>query len=59
VNLMAGNLTAQVPQYCDGHDCGRERRLDQKITVDVKGEFLELKDTVNVMVTSSVRSLRK
>ena len=33
-----------------GHHRGRERRLSKKITVDVKGEILELKNTVNTMV---------
>ena len=37
-------------QHRPGHDRGRERRPEQKITVDVKGEILELKNTINTMV---------
>ena len=50
VNFMAGNLTAQVRNIADGNDGGGERRLSKKITVDVKGEILELKNTINTMV---------
>jgi HAMP domain-containing protein len=51
VNLMAGNLTGAGAQHRRGDD-RRWRRgdLSKKITVDVKGEILELKDTINVMV---------
>ena len=45
------NLTAQVRNIADGDDGGGARRLQsRKITVDVKGEILELKETINTMV---------
>jgi HAMP domain-containing protein len=50
VNLMAGNLTAQVRNIAAVTTAVANGNLNKKITVDVKGEFLELKDTVNVMV---------
>jgi HAMP domain-containing protein/signal transduction histidine kinase/CheY-like chemotaxis protein len=50
VNLMAGNLTAQVRNIATVTTAVANGNLTKKITVDVKGEFLELKDTVNVMV---------
>ena len=50
VNLMAGNLTAQVRNIAKVTTAVATGDLTKKITVDVKGEFLELKDTVNVMV---------
>src|SRR5439155_21216803 len=50
VNLMAGNLTAQVRNIAAVTTAVATGNLNKKITVDVKGEFLELKDTVNVMV---------
>ncbi|PYL15541.1 MAG: hybrid sensor histidine kinase/response regulator [Verrucomicrobia bacterium] len=50
VNLMAGNLTAQVRNIATVTTAVANGDLKKKITVDVKGEFLELKDTVNVMV---------
>jgi HAMP domain-containing protein/CheY-like chemotaxis protein/signal transduction histidine kinase len=50
VNLMAGNLTAQVRNIATVTTAVANGDLTKKITVDVKGEFLELKDTVNVMV---------
>ena len=50
VNLMAGNLTAQVRNIATVTTAVATGDLTKKITVDVKGEFLELKDTVNVMV---------
>jgi HAMP domain-containing protein/signal transduction histidine kinase/CheY-like chemotaxis protein len=50
VNLMAGNLTAQVRNIAAVTTAVANGDLTKKITVDVKGEFLELKDTVNVMV---------
>jgi len=49
VNLM-GQPDGAGPQYCDGHDCGRERRLDQENHGRRQRRVLELKDTVNVMV---------
>src|SRR5204863_9793931 len=50
VNLMAGNLTGQVRNIATVTTAVANGNLTKKITVDVKGEFLELKDTVNVMV---------
>jgi HAMP domain-containing protein/signal transduction histidine kinase/CheY-like chemotaxis protein len=50
VNLMAGNLTAQVRNIADVTTAVARGDLSKKITVDVKGEILELKDTINVMV---------
>src|SRR5207245_2901101 len=50
VNLMAGNLTAQVRNIATVTTAVANGNLTKKITVDVKGEFLELKDTVNVVV---------
>ena len=50
VNHMAGNLTAQVRNIATVTTAVANGNLTKKITVDVKGEFLELKDTVNVMV---------
>ena len=51
VNFMAGNLTAPGAQHRRGDD-GRRRTATcrKKITVDVKGEILELKNTINTMV---------
>src|SRR6059058_6232668 len=50
VNLMAGNLTAQVRNIATVTTAVANGDLTKKISVDVKGEFRELKDTVNVMV---------
>ena len=50
VNFMAGNLTGQVRNIAEVTTAVANGDLSQKITVDVKGEFLELKDTVNTMV---------
>ncbi|MEG4085593.1 HAMP domain-containing protein [Microcoleus sp. POL10_C6] len=50
VNLMAGNLTAQVRNIAEVTKAVANGDLSKKITVDVKGEILELKDTINVMV---------
>ena len=50
VNLMAGNLTAQVRNIATVTTAVANGNLTKKITVDVKGEFIELKNTVNVMV---------
>src|ERR671914_247912 len=47
VNLMAGNLTSQVRNIAEVTTAVADGDLTKKITVDVKGEFLELKDTVN------------
>ncbi|MEO7718566.1 MAG: HAMP domain-containing protein, partial [Capsulimonas sp.] len=50
VNGLAGNLTAQVRNIALVTTAVANGDLSQKITVDVKGEILELKDTINVMV---------
>jgi len=50
VNFMAGNLTAQVRNIADVTKAVATGDLSKKITVDVKGEILELKDTINTMV---------
>ncbi len=50
VNLMAGNLTAQVRNIAEVTTAVAKGDLSKKITVDVKGEILELKNTINVMV---------
>ncbi|HAJ62888.1 MAG TPA: hybrid sensor histidine kinase/response regulator, partial [Cyanobacteria bacterium UBA8543] len=50
VNLMAGNLTDQVRNIAEVTKAVANGDLSKKITVDVKGEILELKNTVNVMV---------
>ncbi|WXH30444.1 Sensor histidine kinase RcsC [Myxococcus stipitatus] len=50
VNLMANNLTAQVRNIADVTTAVAKGDLSKKITVDVRGEVLELKDTINTMV---------
>src|SRR5205823_3845885 len=50
VNMMAGNLTGQVRNIADVTKAVAAGDLSKKITVDVKGEILELKNTVNTMV---------
>jgi HAMP domain-containing protein len=50
VNFMAGNLTAQVRNIADVTTAVANGDLSKKITVDVKGEILELKNTINRMV---------
>ena len=50
VNLMAGNLTGQVRNIADVTKAVAAGDLSRKITVDVKGEILELKNTINTMV---------
>ena len=50
VNSMASNLTAQVRNIAEVTTAVAEGDLSRKITVDVKGEILALKNTVNVMV---------
>src|ERR1700677_1454412 len=47
---MAGNLTAQVRTIAEGPTAVARGDLSRKITVDVKGEILELKNTINTMV---------
>src|ERR1700688_1805439 len=50
VNLMAGNLTSQVRNIAEVTTAVANGDLSKKVTVDVQGEILELKNTVNTMV---------
>src|SRR6202043_3478961 len=50
VNLMASNLTGQVRNIAEVTKAVANGDLSKKITVDVRGEILELKNTVNTMV---------
>ncbi len=50
VNLLANNLTAQVRNIADVTTSIQKGDLSKKITVDAKGEVLELKSTINTMV---------
>jgi signal transduction histidine kinase/HAMP domain-containing protein/DNA-binding response OmpR family regulator len=50
VNTMGANLTAQVRNIADVTTAVARGDLSRKITVDVKGEILELKNTINTMV---------
>src|SRR5947209_11238830 len=50
VNLLANNLTEQVRNIANVTTAVANGDLSQKITVDVKGEVLALKDTINTMV---------
>ncbi|MEU7895116.1 HAMP domain-containing protein [Nonomuraea sp. NPDC049152] len=50
VNAMAGNLTDQVRSIAEVTTAVAKGDLSQKITVDARGEILELKNTVNTMV---------
>jgi HAMP domain-containing protein/signal transduction histidine kinase/CheY-like chemotaxis protein len=50
VNSMANNLTSQVRNIADVSTAIANGDLSKKITVDVKGEILELKNTINTMV---------
>ena len=50
VNQMAGNLTAQVRNIAEVTVAVANGDLSKKITVDVRGEILQLKDTINTMV---------
>src|SRR5947208_2441794 len=50
VNSMASNLTAQVRNIAEVATAVARGDLSRKITVDVQGEILELKDTINTMV---------
>jgi HAMP domain-containing protein len=57
VNFMAGNLTGQVRNIALVTTAVANGDLSQKITVDVKGEMLELKNTINTMVDQLSPSL--
>src|SRR6202022_3058877 len=50
VNFMAGNLTAQVRNIAEVTTAVAQGDLSKKITVDVRGEILQLKNTINSMV---------
>src|SRR5205085_1170594 len=50
VNFMAGNLTSQVRNIAEVTTAVQQGDLSKKITVDVQGEILELKNTINLMV---------
>ena len=50
VNAMASNLTVQLRDMSNVSTADRQRRLDRKITVDVRGEILQIKDVINRMV---------
>src|SRR5207248_1988718 len=50
VNMLAGNLTSQVRNIALVTTAVANGDLSKKITVDAKGEILELKDTINAMV---------
>src|SRR5207249_5232868 len=50
VNSMAANLTGQVRNIAEVTTAVAKGDLSKKITVDVKGEILELKSTINTMV---------
>ena len=50
VNAMVGNLTSQVRNIAEVTTAVARGDLSRKITVDVRGEILELKNTINVMV---------
>src|SRR4029078_4128163 len=50
VNLMASNLTSQVREIARVTAAVEQGDLTKTITIDVKGEILELKNTMNTMV---------
>jgi HAMP domain-containing protein len=50
VNFMASNLTAQVRNIAEVATAIARGDLSKKITVDVRGELLNLKETLNTMV---------
>jgi HAMP domain-containing protein len=50
VNLMAANLTGQVRNIAEVTTAVASGDMSKKITVDVRGEFLQLKETINTMV---------
>src|SRR5712664_3949402 len=50
VNLLANNLTSQVRNIAEVTTAVANGDLSRKITVNVKGEILELKNTINTMV---------
>ena len=59
VNMMAGNLTAQVRDIAEVTTAVANGDLSKKITVDVRGEILQLKETINTMVDQPGHSPRR
>ena len=59
VNKMADNLTVQVRNISEVTTAVAKGDLTKKITVDVKGEVLELKDTINIMVDQLISTSQK
>jgi HAMP domain-containing protein len=59
VNSMASNLTGQVRNIAEVDHRGGQRRLSRKITVDVRGEILQLKKPSTRWSTSCAPSPRK
>ena len=59
VNSMASNLTAQVRNIAEVTIAVANGDLSKKITVDVSGEILQLKKTINTMVDQLNRSPRR
>ena len=59
VNKMADNLTDQVRNIAEVTTAVANGDFSKKITVDVKGEILELKHTINTMVDQLKRLRRK
>src|SRR5947199_1626990 len=55
VNFMAGNLTSQVRNIANVTTAVANGDLSKKITVDVKGEILELKDTITTRADQLTR----
>ena len=53
MNALASNLTGQVRNIAEVTTAVAKGDLSQKITVDVRGEILELKNTINTWSTSS------
>jgi len=58
VNLMAANLTGQVRNIAEVPTAVARGDLSKKITVDVKGEILELKNTINACLLNTSTSTR-
>ena len=58
VNSMAGNLTGQVRNIAEVATAIASGDLSRKITVDVRGEILQLKETINTMV-DQLNALRR
>src|SRR5438034_9807549 len=59
VNQLAANLTGQVRNIAEVTTAVAKGDLSKKITVDVKGEILELKSTINTMVEIGRASCRE